>query len=93
MVLSHNNPCFQGNTAIRNFVISNTCEIRFHDVIGQITTPMYSYAKILKHGRPTWPNEYVLDPYFFNLIRLIWLCDKKNLTFVDCWDKIILNSS
>ena len=32
-------------------------------------------------------------PLFFNLIRLIQLCDKKNLTFVDCWDKIILNSS
>ena len=28
-------------------------------------------------------------PLFFNLIRLIQLCDKKNLTFVDCWDKII----
>ena len=24
---------------------------------------------------------------------MIQLCDKKNLTFVDCWDKIILNSS
>ena len=24
-----------------------------------------------------------------NLIRLIQLCDKKNLTFVDRWDKII----
>ena len=53
--LSHNNPCFQWkcNTAITNFLISNTCEIRFHDVIGQSTVPMYSYAKILKHGRPT----------------------------------------
>ena len=32
-------------------------------------------------------------PLFFNLSRLIQLCDKKNLTFVDCWDKMILNSS
>ena len=32
-------------------------------------------------------------PLFFNLIRLIQLCDKKNLTFVDCWDRILLNSS
>ena len=32
-------------------------------------------------------------PLFFNLIRLIQLCDKENLTFIDCWDKIILNSS
>ena len=48
--LTPNNPCFQCNTAITNFLISNTCEIRFHDVIGQSTVPMYSYAKILKHG-------------------------------------------
>ena len=50
---SHNIPYFQCYTAITNFLISNTCEIRFHDVIGQSTVPMYSYAKILKHGRPT----------------------------------------
>ena len=30
---------------------------------------------------------------FFNLIQLIQLCDKKNLTFIDSWDKIILNLS
>ena len=56
LFLSHNDPCFQGNIAITNFLVSNTCEIRFHDVIGQSTVPMYSYAKILKHGRPTWLN-------------------------------------
>ena len=50
MLLSHNKPCFQCNTAITNFLVSNTCEIRFHDVIGQSTVPMYSYAKILKYG-------------------------------------------
>ena len=61
---SHNNPCFQCNIATTNFLVSNTCEIRFHDVICQSTVPMYSYAKILKHGLPTWLNEYVLDPYF-----------------------------
>ena len=27
-------------------------------------------------------------PLFFNLIHLIQLCDKKNLTFIGCWDKI-----
>ena len=48
--LSHNNPCFQCNTAITNFLVSNTCEIRFHEFIGQSTVPMYSYAKYLKHG-------------------------------------------
>ena len=61
LYLSH---CFQCNTAITNFLISNTCEIRFHDIIGQSAVPMYSYAKIQKHGRPPWPNKYVLDPYF-----------------------------
>ena len=48
--LSHNKPCFQCHTTITNFLVSNTCEIRFHDVIGQSTVPMYSYAKVLKNG-------------------------------------------
>ena len=30
---------------------------------------------------------------FVILIRLIQLCDKKNLTFAYCCDKILLNSS
>ena len=50
--------------AITNFLVLQTCEIRFHDVIDKSIVHMYSYAKILKHGRPTWPNEYALDPYF-----------------------------
>ena len=70
-ILSHNKPCFQCNKAITNFLVSNTCEIRFHDVIGQSTVPMYSYAKILKYGWPTCRYmEYVLDPYFS--IYLAW---------------------
>ena len=48
--LSHNNPCFQCKIAITKCLVSNMCEIRFHDVIGQSTVPMYSSAKILKHG-------------------------------------------
>ena len=48
--LSHNKPCFQCNLAITNFLVLHTCEISFHDVIGQSTLPMYSYAKIRKHG-------------------------------------------
>ena len=48
-----------------NFLVSHTCEIKFHDAIGLSTVHiMYSNAKILKHDRPTWPNEYVFDPYF-----------------------------
>ena len=31
--LSHNNPCFPCNIAITNFLVSNMCKIRFHDVI------------------------------------------------------------
>ena len=49
-ISSHNRPYFQCNIAITNFLVFNTCEKRFHDVIGQSTVPMYSYAKILKHG-------------------------------------------
>ena len=33
---------------------------------------------------PSWPS--------CNSIRLIHLCDKKNLTLVDCWDKLVLKS-
>ena len=32
-MLSLDNPCFQCNIAITSFLVSNTCEIRFHDVI------------------------------------------------------------
>ena len=64
MILSHNNPRFQCNIAITNFLVSHTCEIRLHDVIGQSIVHIYFYAKILKHGLPTWPNEYVLDRFF-----------------------------
>ena len=33
--LSHNNPCFQCNIAITNFLVLYTYQIRFDDVIGQ----------------------------------------------------------
>ena len=57
--LSHMNPCFQCNMTITKILVSHTREIRFHDVIDQNTPHMYSYAKILEHNRPTWPNEYL----------------------------------
>ena len=38
------------NIAITNFRVLHMCEIRFHDVIGQSTVHMHSYAKLLKHG-------------------------------------------
>ena len=31
--------------------------------------------------------------FFFNSVRWIQLCDKKNVTFVDCCDKILFNST
>ena len=91
---SHNSPFFQCNIANTNFLISNTCKIRFHDVIYcTVHTCMLHYDVILRKKSKTWPNEYVLDPYLYNLFRWIQLCDKMNLTFVDCCDKILLNSS
>ena len=50
LFLSHNNVCFQCNVAVTNILVSDTCEIKFHDVRDRITVHMYSYAKILKHG-------------------------------------------
>ena len=32
--LLHNNPYFQSNIVITTFLVSNTCEIRFNDIIG-----------------------------------------------------------
>ena len=67
---------------IKDFHVSYTYEIRFHDVIGQSTVPMYPYANFQNmadlHGEMS-----VLEPFFLNLIRWIQLSDKKNLTFVN----------
>ena len=41
--LSHNNHCFQCNITI-------TYEIKFDDFMGQSIVPLYSFAKIQKHG-------------------------------------------
>ena len=35
LFLSHNNPCFQCNIAIINFLVSYMCKIRLNDIIGQ----------------------------------------------------------
>ena len=70
IILSHNNPCFQYNTAITNVLVSYMFEIRFDYVIGQSTSLMFSYAKIPEHGWPTWPNEHVLEPYFYSYAKI-----------------------
>ena len=44
-----------------------------------MTKHMFTSWHHLKQNSKSWLNEYVLDPYFFNLIRWIQLCDKKNL--------------
>ena len=53
--LSHNNPCFPCNIAIRNFLVSHMCEIRFHNV----TDHCLHHDIILCKNSKTWPNEYV----------------------------------
>ena len=58
--LSHNNLCFQCNIAITNFLVSH---IRFNDVIGQSTVPMYPTQKFQKHG---WLNGEI--SMFWNFI-------------------------
>ena len=65
LFLSHNNPCFQCNIAITNFLVSQTCKIRFYDVIGQSTVRMYSYAKIKKK---TWADLHGQMSMFWTLI-------------------------
>ena len=42
--LSYNNPCFQYNITIMDFLVSHTCEMMFYDVRGRSTvhTCMYS---------------------------------------------------
>ena len=90
--LSHNNPCFQCTIDIPNFLVSYTCEIRFNDVIDCTVNLFTSWH----HSMQKFQNmaKWVcFRPFFFNLICLIQLWDKKNLTFVDCCDKILWNLS
>ena len=90
--LSHSNPCFQCNVSIMNFLVSNTCEIRFHDIIVNIVRIFTSWHHP-KQKLKNMARWICFGPLFFNLICWIQLCDKKNLTLVDCRDKIWLNSS
>ena len=61
------------------------CEIRFYDVRGQSTNDVKE--KILKHGQMS------IFGTFFNLIRWIQLCHKKESDSLDCCDNILLDSS
>ena len=90
--LSHNNHCFQCIIANTNFLVSHMCKIRFHDVVGQalyMCIPMQKFQNMadLQGEMSMFWN------LIFNLIRWIQLCDKKNLTFADCFDKMLLNST
>ena len=90
--LSHNDPCFPCNIAITIFFVSYTWEIRFHDVIDR-TVQMFTSWRHPTQKFQNMAKWVCFGPLFSNLIRLIQLCDKKNPTFVDCWDKILSNSS
>ena len=87
--LSHNNPCFQCNIAITNFLVWDKISWRHRS--------KHCTYVFLRKNSEIW-LAYIakwvsFGPLFFNIICLIQLCDKRNLTFVDCWDRIILNSS
>ena len=91
-LLSHNNHCFPCNRAIMNFLILYTCEIRFYDVTDSTVHMFLSWCHPMQKFQ-NMAKWVCFGPLFFNLIRLIQLCDKKNLTFVDCWDKMLFNLS
>ena len=92
IILSHNNPCFPCNIAITNFLILYMCEIRFYDVIDRTVYTFTSWRHLTQKFQ-NMAKWVCFGPLFFNLIRVIQLCDKKNLTFIDWRDKILLNSS
>ena len=71
--------------------ILHTCEITFYDVIDR-TVHTFTKWRLLMQKSQNLAKWVCFGPLFFNLIRLIQLCDKKNLTFVEHWDKILLNS-
>ena len=79
----------QCNITITNFLVSHTCEIRCNDVIG----PKHFTYVFLRKISKTWLTDMAkwvcFGPLLFNLIRWIQLCDKKNLTFVDCCHTIL----
>ena len=69
--ISHNNPCFRCNTAITNFLVSNACEIRFHDVIDRAcmfrswSHPMQKFLNMVK-----W---VCFGLFFFKFNSLDWV--------------------
>ena len=74
-----------------NFLVFNTCEIEL----------MMSQVKALYLCIPTQKLKNMADlhgkmsmfwNFFLNSFCYTQFCDKKNLTFVDCCDKILLNS-
>ena len=73
--LSHNNPCFQCNIAITNFLVLHMCEIIFDDVIVHSTTCVF-----LRKSSKTWLTYMAkwvcFLPLFFILICWIQLCEK-----------------
>ena len=75
--LSHNNPCFQRNVAISNFLVSHTIEIRFHDVISQSAINVYVFLrkKIEYMADLRGQMSMFWDLIFFKFNSWIQLCD------------------
>ena len=82
---SHNNPCFQCNIAIRNGLLS-----------WRHRSKHCTYVFLRKNSKTSltyMAKRVCFGALFFSLIRWIQLRDTQNLTFVDCCDEILLNSS
>ena len=91
-ISSHTNLCFQCIMPLWIFLSLTQCEITFHDVIYRTVHMFTSWH----HPRQKFQNmaKWVcFGPLFSNLICWIQLWDKKNLTFVDCCNRILLNLS
>ena len=76
-----------------NFLVSHTFEIRFHDVIGQSTVHYVLQRKTSKTWLTYMAKGVCFGPLLFYLIHWIHLYDKTNLTFDNCCEQNLLNSS
>ena len=75
-ILSHNNPCFQCNKAVTNFLVSYTCEIRCNDVIVKALYLCIPTQKFLNMADLHGPMS-TLGTLVFNLFHWIQLFDEK----------------
>ena len=70
--LSHNHPCFQYNIVNTNFLVSNTCKIKFHDIIYR-TVRMFTLWCHPTQKSQNMAEWVCFEPLFLNLINsVIW---------------------